>query len=113
MPMVLYTTKDGWQQVRLVPKDTSTRDYGKGVLIGPPDLLELEALGLSEKEIKQINNGLASAGVVDYDSLRGNRSVLTHVIAEVVGKQNLSAIRRYIVHIYEREWFPEQFGGGF
>jgi len=110
MPAVVYTTEDGWKQVRIVPKRASARDYGKGVLVGPPDLLELQTIGLSVEEIRQINNALVEAGIVNYESLKGNRGMLVSILREIVGQENVSSVRNYILYIFERERFPDNFG---
>jgi hypothetical protein len=105
---VLYNgAKNGWLEIREVPNGTLPKDYSKGVLIGPPDLSEME---LEDKQAKELNNSLVNAGLVEYQDLRGNRIKLIEIIRQVFGNvDNIKQIRNTILGIYQKAYYPENF----
>lgn len=108
---IIYTNEEGYKQVRIVPQNTATSDYYMGVLVGPPDLLALSRLGLSQKQIKELNNRLAEEGLVDYASIKGRRSDMLKVIRLVVEADRVRAVRDTLYRLYQMDAYPENFEG--
>lgn len=75
--IVVYTSREGLKEFRKVPKTLHPTEYFKGVLVGPPDMSDLE---LSSKDTLTINNALVDAGYVNYTSLAGRRRSLLELV---------------------------------
>lgn len=106
MREVIYTNEEGYKQVRIVPHNTTTSDYFMGVLAGPPDL---HSLDLSRTQIKELNNRLVDAGLIDYQSLSGRRGDLLKVIRLVVGKSRVKPVRDALYRLYQMDARPKSF----
>lgn len=112
MPYVVYTTNEGWEQVREVPKSASAHEYGMGVLVGPPDLHPLMEEGLEKSIVRQINNALVKEGLLTYREMKGNRETLLRILREYIkDEETVKRVRNRILSLYQQEYFPENFGG--
>lgn len=103
---VIYTDKDGWKQVRLVPNDLSPLEYYQGILIGPPDL---SSLSLDGDTLRALNNALVEAELITFEDLNGRRADLFKIAVQTCGEQAALAVRYQVLGIYQRDWFPELF----
>lgn len=102
MAVVKYTNTKGYKQYREVPDNTDESDFGKGILIGPPDL---SSVPLSEFKRRQLNNILFSMGLLTYKQLSGNRGrLVTELVKDFkMSKKDAALIRNWIVSIYQNE----------
>lgn len=107
---VIVYTFDGRKEFRRVPNGLQPVDYDKGILIGPPDLHDLN---LDEDKSLELNNALVDAGFADYKSLNGRRADLLKLIQSVLGLSLKEAmqVRYNLLVIYTKEFYPEKFEG--
>lgn len=106
---VVYTTEDGFKEIRRVPENASYMDYGYGALVGPPDL---SGLNLGKRKTKELNNTLVDAQLVNLESLDGKRAILSRLLEPIVGKNKVTYFRNLIVYLYQREAHPGSFPEG-
>lgn len=102
---VIYTNLDGTREVRRVPDGLPTQDL-EGVFVGPPDLFELP---LNEDTIKTLNNRLVEADFITYEDLQGKRRHLLELVQSIEQIEDPNFIRREVIRIYQREYYPELF----
>lgn len=105
---VVYTNKEGYKEVRKVPKDVSPTTYDEGIFVGPPDIT---GLGLKKKDKLVLNNALVEVGYLDFPSLSSERANLLRLIKDrlKVSDEEARKIRWDILHIYQRDFYPEKF----
>lgn len=97
-----YTDKRGWKQLREVPDGLlTTDDYGKGILIGPPDI---SSLPLSDERQRLLNNLLCEAGMYDYTGIKGRRRELLDIIQRVNGSRDMELLKQ-ILAIYQHQFY--------
>lgn len=109
MPLVTYTTEDGFTQIREVPHHTAYDDYHKGVLVGPPDLSVTE---LSYDLCRQLNNLLVKAEWLDYEDISGNRANLLRLIQDQLDTDVKTAreLRNKVVMAYQYAYYDINLG---
>lgn len=105
---VIYTNKQGRKEVRLVPPATHPTNYDKGVLVGPPDLSDLD---LAEETVTQLNNALVDKGYINLKDLDGNRAELVRMIKDTldVSDEKARDLRLAVLGVYQRERYPDLF----
>lgn len=106
MSRVIYTTKEGFQEIREVPNGLSISDYDKGITIGPPDLRELGYLFKLEQDILiKLNHALVREGFIQWPDLSGQRHKLTRIVAGIVADSVLQRNLKYrILMIYQQAY---------
>lgn len=104
MKQVIYNdSSDKRDYLVLVPDDTDEKDYGTGIVLGPP---ELEELGLERSTITALHNALVKDQFIFSSDLLGRRLQLRQLINKLVSDDvDHMAIERHIIHIYQREEF--------
>lgn len=105
---VIYTNKQRRKEVRLVPPATHPTDYDKGVLVGPPDLSDLD---LANNAITLLNNALVDKGYINLKDLDGNRAELVRMIKDTldVSEEKARELRLAVLRLYQRESYPDLF----
>lgn len=96
---VHYTKDKGLIQIREVPDNAGESQYKWGVVVGPPDISELN---LTKNKIKKLNNELALGWFGDYEDTKGRRSELMSIIQKVTGNRNKYLLKQILV-IYQNE----------
>ena len=109
MAIVKYTNSNGFITVRVVPDGAPKHLYHRGIVIGPPDLDEVP--NLSHAQRKDLNNALAEQDFIVYEQFSGRRAELLDLIKTTLGVTNDEArgIRDWLVHIYQKESYPDSF----
>lgn len=107
---VVYTNKQDWKEIRLVDQDSNPSEYGQGILVGPPDLTDLK---IKAAKKRLLNNRLVSANMITFPDLNARRRELLILIRETLGldDQEASKIRRELIGIYQRDFYPEVSNG--
>lgn len=108
MALVEYTNKQGYIYMKLVPDESDTRDYHMGITVGPPDLDEVP---IEEEERLLLHNALAREKLLRYPDLSGNRGKLLELIRRSVKSMDAKDARYWIMRAYQKQMFPENFGG--
>lgn len=100
---VQFVTKQGVRQIREVPEGTEPERYQFGIVVGPPDLSELD---LPKGKLEQLTELLVEQGFGDYQDTKGRRSELLTIIAKIYGTRDKNMLR-YILYLYQKDFFEE------
>lgn len=101
---VIYTDSQGWREFRKVPSDLHPSEYNRGILLGPPDLSELN---LSEEDTLALSNALVDAGYMNYKSLAGKRRDLLRIAQSILGisEKEAAVLRLKLIALYQRDYY--------
>lgn len=101
---VVYTNNQGWREVRKVPSGTPEREYGTGILVGPPDLSDIG------EDAKDINNLLVDHGMITFKDFDVKRAYLLRLLQERLGmnEQKAREMRNSILSIYQQDYYREE-----
>jgi hypothetical protein len=102
MPRVKYTDRTGLAYLVEVPAGTSKEHYGKGIVLGPPDLRDLE---LGRDQLKALHKGLVDADLIQVRDLQkiGALDKLHKLAVSIIGREQASDLVRKVLAIYQQE----------
>ena len=107
MMFQIYTNKDGWKEVRLVPEDLPESQWYKGLLFGPPDLSDLFE---DQDMVREVNNRLVDAGLYDYETLQEKRHMIMRILADlgITDEMERKVHRNRIIIKYQQEFISRR-----
>lgn len=101
MKRVVYTDSDGLKWIVDVPDHYSEEEYEKGLVVGPPDLSDLN---IHRYKLKKLNHALVDAGLIEPGDLLGRRIELRKILKAL----QIEEQERPIVSIYQWLYKGEQ-----
>lgn len=103
--LVIYTTDDGFREIRKVPEGIPVSEYNTGIFIGPPDLSDLK---VNKNDLRKINNMLVDHQWISLPNLNGKRAELLRQL-ENLGHvpDKARKLRSAIIRIYQIDYYPE------
>lgn len=102
---VVYTNREGFSEVREVPNGLPSKDYDKGILIGPPDLSPLK---LKKEDRIKLTNALVKEGFLSWKDFSGRRHVLMTILGTIVPDRSKKIeLRNKIFEIYQKDYFSD------
>jgi len=107
MPDVLWKDREGFAWLVRVKSDTLPQNYGTGIVLGPPDLDDLD---LPEAELKSLQEALVVARLTNAEMIKGSFSKLTNTVKNALPRRGASAklLAHQIKAIYQQDYYQEE-----
>jgi hypothetical protein len=92
MQRIEYTDDDGYKKIVELPDSASNEEAAYGILIGPPDLDELD---LPERLKIKLNNELFDRGLITYEDVKSQHQSISSALKAVFKADVVAIVNLY------------------